>query len=61
MASAREKAISIIKELPKGSTLEAIIDKLLFVEMVEKGIKDLEKGKVIPEEEAKKVLVKWLK
>jgi translation initiation factor RLI1 len=61
MASAREKAISIIKELPEDSNLETIIDKLRFVEMVEKGIEDLEGGKVIPEEEAKRVLTKWLR
>lgn len=61
MASAREKAISIIKELPEDSSLKTIIDKLRFVEMVEKGIEDLESGKVIPEEEARKVLAKWLK
>lgn len=61
MASAREKAISIIKELSEDSTMVTIIDKLRFVEMVEKGIEDLESGKVMPEEEAKKVLVKWLK
>jgi hypothetical protein len=61
MASAREKAISIIKELPENSDLETIIDKLRFVEMVEKGIEDLEGGKVIPEEEAKRVLAKWLR
>ena len=59
MASAREKAISIIKELPKDSSLETIIDKLRFVEMVEKGMEDLESGKVMPEEEAKNVLAKW--
>jgi predicted transcriptional regulator len=61
MASAREKAISIIKKLPEDSSLETIIDKLRFVEMVEKGMEDLESGKVMPEEEAKKVLTKWLK
>ena len=38
-----------------------IIDKLRFVEMVEKGIEDLDSGKIMPEEEAKKVLAKWLK
>lgn len=61
MASARKKAISIIKKLPEDSSLETIIDKLRFVEMVEKGMEDLESGKVMPEEEAKKVLAKWLK
>jgi predicted transcriptional regulator len=29
--------------------------------MVEKGIEDLEGGKVIPEEESKRVLTKWLR
>ncbi len=61
MASAREKAIPIINKLPEDSNLETIIDKLRFVEMMEKGIEDLESGKVMPEEKAKKVLAKWLK
>jgi hypothetical protein len=61
MASAREKAISIIKQLPKDSSMVAIIDKLRFIDMVEKGVDDLESGKVMPEEKAKKVLAKWLK
>jgi hypothetical protein len=61
MASAREKVISVIKELPEDSSLGVIIDKLRFIEMVEKGIEDLDSGKVRPEEEAKKVLAKWLK
>ena len=61
MASAREKAISIIKQLPKDSNMVTIIDQLRFIEMVEKGIEDLDGGKIAPEEEAKKVLAKWLK
>lgn len=61
MASAREKAISIIKQLPEDSSMLTIIDKLAFTEMVEKGLEDLESGKIVPEDEAKKVLEKWLK
>jgi hypothetical protein len=41
---------------------EMLIEKLLFVEKVEKGLKDVEEGKVIDYKEAKQQFSdKWLK
>ena len=41
---------------------ERLIEKLLFIEKVEKGLKDIEEGKVIEYEEAKKKFFdKWSK
>jgi len=41
---------------------EQLIEKLLFIEKVEKGLKDVEEGKVIEYEEAKKKFFdKWSK
>lgn len=55
----REKAIATIKELPPEFELEDLIEKLIFVEKVEKGLKQLDEGKTIPHERVKEVTKKW--
>ncbi|WP_104373532.1 hypothetical protein [Desulfocucumis palustris] len=60
MENAREKAISIIKDLPKDISLDEIIERLKFIDCVNKGIEDLENNNVVSHEESKKVLRKWL-
>jgi len=60
METAREKAISIIMDLPSDISLDEIIDRLEFIDCVNKGIDDLENNNVVSHEESKKVLKKWL-
>jgi translation initiation factor 2B subunit (eIF-2B alpha/beta/delta family) len=60
MENAREKAISIIMNLPTDISLDEIINRLKFINCVNKGIEDLENNKIISHEESKKVLRKWL-
>lgn len=55
----REKAIATIKELPPEFELEDLIEKLIFVEKVEKGLKQLDEGKTISHERVKEVIKKW--
>lgn len=55
----REKAIATIKELPPEFELEDLIEKLIFVEKVEKGLKQLDEGKTISHEQVKEVTKKW--
>ena len=60
METAREKAISIIMDLPSDISLDEIIDRLEFIDCVNKGMEDLENNNVVSHEESKKVLKKWL-
>ena len=55
----RDKALETIKELPGEFDLEELMEKLVFVEKIEKGLKQLEKGETILHEKAKKVIKKW--
>ena len=54
----RDKAIETIKELPGEFDLEDLMEKLVFVEKVEKGLNQLEKGETIPHEKVKVVTKK---
>ena len=55
----REKAIATIKELPPEFDLEDLMEKLVFVEKVEKGLKQLDDGKTVPQEKVKEMTKKW--
>ena len=55
----RDKAIETIKELPNEFDLEELIEKLVFVEKVEKGLKQLEEGKTVAHETVKEITKKW--
>lgn len=55
----RERAIQTINELPNEFNLEALIERLIFIDKVEKGLKQAEEGKTVSHEEALKRLRKW--
>ena len=55
----REKAIETINELPQEFDLEELIEKLVFVEKVERGLKQLVEQKTIPNEKVHTIAKKW--
>ena len=56
----KTKVIETLESLPEEFSTEELMDKLLFIEKVEQGMKDVEEGKVISIEEAKNRLNdKW--
>ena len=55
------KVQQIIKEMPEQFSIDDLLDKLILIQKVEEGLKDIEEGRVLTTEEAKKRLGKWLK
>ena len=55
----RDKAIETVKELPNEFDLEELMEKLVFVEKVEKGLKQLDEGKTVSHEMVKELTKKW--
>ena len=50
-----------LDSLPENVTIEQVIEHLIFLDKVQKGLDDSEKGKINTVEEAKQKLNKWLK
>jgi len=50
----KEQVIDSIKELPEEFDLDLLLEKLLFIEKVEKGLRQVKKGEVVSHEEVKK-------
>ena len=56
----KDKIISGIKKLPDSVTIDDILDQIMLVEKIEKGIEQSNKNQVISDDELKKRLGKWL-
>ena len=58
----RKTAIDTVNELPKEFNLEDLFERLLFVEKVEEGLKEAEKGQIVAHEKVVKYFrKKWKK
>lgn len=55
----KELVNSQIKNMPSEFTLDELIERLLVVEKVNQGLKEVDLGKTISEEELDKKLAKW--
>ncbi|MCR4320807.1 MAG: hypothetical protein NUV74_10800 [Candidatus Brocadiaceae bacterium] len=61
MPIAKKQAIKLIKSLPDDCTIEDIQYHLYVLEKVELGIRAIDEGRVVPQEEVEKRVRKWLK
>ncbi len=61
MRSIKEEVIEMIQALPDDCTLEQIQYQLYVRDQVNKGLADIEAGRVVPHEEAKRRVAEWLK
>ena len=50
-----------LDSLPEDVTIEQVIEQLIFLGKVQKGLEDSDKGRINTVEEAKQKLNKWLK
>jgi predicted transcriptional regulator len=57
----KTQLINTLENLPEDLTIDQLIDHLIFVEKVQKGMADSANGRVKTKEEAKQKLSKWLK
>ena len=54
----RDKVIDAVKELPQEFDLEELIERLIFVEKVEQGLKHLDEGKTVDHAQVKEMVKK---
>ena len=57
----KEIAINVIDALPDKATMDDIIHALYIQTKLNRGLEEIQSGKGIPHEEAKKMMRSWLK
>ena len=57
----KTQIINSLEKLPENLTIDQVVDHLIFIEKVQKGLDDSANGQIYTKEEAKQKLKKWLK
>jgi len=57
----KTQLINTLSKLPEDLTVDQVIDHLIFVDKVQRGLDDAANGKTHTKEEARIKLKKWLK
>lgn len=59
MLSAKEETIRLLKELPDNSTFEEIQYHLFVRQKIQRGIEDIEDGRIYSQEDMERRMEKW--
>ena len=57
----KEKAITAINDMPQDFDLDALMEKLIFIEKVEKGLEQLNAGNTLTHDQVKQKVKEWQK
>ena len=60
MQSAKQEVMELLSDLPDDSTLEQIQYSLYVRQKIERGLRDVEKGRAHTQEEVEKRMDKWV-
>lgn len=61
MSTIKERMAEVIQSQPEDASYEEIMRELAFERMVERGLEDSRKGRVIANEEMKRCISTWQK
>jgi predicted transcriptional regulator len=51
--------INTLNELPKEFDLDDFLERLVVIDKIEQGLKDVKEGKTVSHEQVKKMISKW--
>ncbi|RFZ90158.1 hypothetical protein D0C36_23240 [Mucilaginibacter conchicola] len=57
----RDKVIATVNDMPTDFDLDTLVEKLIFIEKVEKGLQQADQGDVIPHGDVKQLVKTWSK
>lgn len=57
----RDKVLEALSDMPQDIHLGVLVERLIFMEKVEEGIKDADEGKVMSHEDVDKISKGWSK
>ena len=57
----KTNVIKTITRFPDNFSIDELVDKMILLDKIEKGVQDANNGKIISEEELDKRIEEWLK
>jgi predicted transcriptional regulator len=60
LATAKKAVRDLLKKLPEDCSLEDVQYHLYVLQKIERGLKDVDEGRVYSQDEVEKMMAKWL-
>ena len=57
----KDRVLHAVQDLPEDSSIEDVMDRLLFMAKVERGIQQADAGKIITHVQVREKMAKWLR
>jgi len=57
----KQQILDAVKNLPDEFSIDELMERLLVLDVIEKGMQQVKEGKVVSSQEARKRFEKWLK
>lgn len=57
----KEKVVQAVQDLPNDASYEDVMERLLFLAKIERGIQQADSGHTIPHVQVQERMAKWLK
>ena len=57
----KDRVLHAVQDLPEDSSIEDVMERLLFMAKVERGIQQADAGKTITHGQVREKMAKWLK
>ncbi|AHM59117.1 hypothetical protein D770_23380 [Flammeovirgaceae bacterium 311] len=57
----KDKVLEAVREMPQEFDLEELIERLIFIDKVQKGMNQLDEGKTVSHDQAKNIIKSWQK
>lgn len=57
----KDRVLHAVQDLPDDSSIEDVMERLLFLTKIERGIQQSDAGKTIPHAQVREKMAKWLR
>ena len=56
----KEKVVDLVRDLPDDASIEDVMERLLFLAKIERGVRQADAGRTIPHDQVRERMTKWL-
>ena len=57
----KDRVLHVVQDLPEDSSIEDVMERLLFMAKVERGIQEADAGRIITHGQVREKMAKWLR
>lgn len=61
MAFTKQDALKLIQELPDDANLDEIVERFIYIQKIQRGLDQADRGETLSNSEVRQRLDKWLK